>query len=204
MLTYDHQQSYRYKPSMVHPGYREYYKEKILRTLIEKCDTDFLHFDNFDCNPEPESDQSPVAAEAFRSYLERKYPTAEQQIERFGHTNIRLIDPPLWNRPNQPNDIRVILDPVQQEWIDFRCWAMADWLRDMVTFAKSLKPDIAVDVNPHGLLGRNRGVPGSALAPVVHEVHRGDLERGAKLRRLRLARSDNQQDQDLQAGPRAG
>ncbi len=156
LLTYGYQQSYRYKPSMIHPGYREYYKEKILRTLLQQCDTDLLHFDNFDCNPEPESDRSPTAVKAFRSYLEHKYPTDSLRIERFGHTNFSYVDPPRFNNPMPPSGIKVIRDPVQQEWIDFRCWAMADWLREMVEFARELKPSVAIDVNPHGLFGRNR------------------------------------------------
>ncbi len=156
LLTYGYQQSYRYKPSMIHPGYREYYKEKILRTLVEQCDTDLLHFDNFDCNPEPESDRSPTAVKAFRSYLENKYPTRSQRIERFGHADFSYLDPPMFNNPHSPSGIGVIRDPVQQEWVDFRCWAMADWLREMVEFARELKPSVAIDVNPHGLLGRNR------------------------------------------------
>ncbi|MBW7998458.1 MAG: hypothetical protein FVQ81_18175, partial [Candidatus Glassbacteria bacterium] len=156
LLTYGFQQSYRYKPSMLHPGYREYYKEKILRTLIGKCDTDLLHFDNYDCNLEPESDRSPTAVKAFRAYLAKKYPTDSLRTERFGLTDFSYVDPPMWNQTNRPGAIDVIRDPVQQEWIDFRCWAMADWLREMVEFAKELKPTVAVDVNPHGLIGRNR------------------------------------------------
>jgi hypothetical protein len=156
LLTYGYQQSYRYKPSMIHPGYREYYKEKILRTLIQQCDTDLIHFDNFDCNPEPESDRSPTAVKAFRSYLENKYPTDSLRIERFGHTDFSYVNPPMFNNPHPPGGIGVIRDPVQQEWVDFRCWAMTDWLREMVEFAKELKPTVAIDVNPHGLFGRNR------------------------------------------------
>ncbi|MFH1068479.1 MAG: beta-galactosidase trimerization domain-containing protein [Candidatus Glassbacteria bacterium] len=165
LLSYGFQQSYRYKPSLIHPDYRQYYKEKILRTLIEKCNTDLLHFDNFDCNAEPESDKSPVVVEAFREYLERKYPTDKQRIERFGHTNLRLIPPPEWNQTNRPDDIREIVDPIQQEWIDFRCWVMADWLREMTAFARSLKPEIAIDVNPHGILGRNRAFQAALWHP---------------------------------------
>ncbi|MBN2288772.1 MAG: beta-galactosidase, partial [Candidatus Glassbacteria bacterium] len=155
LLTYGFQQSYRYKPNLAHPEYRKYYKEKIIKTLVAECKTDLLHFDNFDCNLEPESDHSPVTVEAFHSYLRRKY-TREQQLERFGHANIHLIDPPLWNQTNNPRNIRVVVDPVQQEWIDFRCWVMADFLREITEYARSINPEVAVDTNPHGLFGVNR------------------------------------------------
>jgi hypothetical protein len=155
MLSYDLQQNYRYKPNLAHPDYRKYYKEKIIKTLVQDCKSDLLHFDNFDNNAEPESDHSPVAVEAFRSYLKKKY-TPQQQIERFGHTNMDLIDPPIWNLTGNPKDMTLILDPVQQEWVDFRCWLMADWLKDVTGYARTLNPNIAFDTNPHGLFGRNR------------------------------------------------
>ena len=165
LLTYGNQQSWRCKPNLVHPDYREYYREKIVRTLIEKCDTDLIHFDNYDCNREPDSDRSPVTVAAFRDYLERKYPTDRERIERFGHTNLHRMSPPVWNKENRAESVRVIHDPVQQEWIDFRCWVMADWLKEMTAFARSLKPDIAIDVNPHGLMGRNRAYQAALWHP---------------------------------------
>ncbi|MFC1614543.1 beta-galactosidase trimerization domain-containing protein [Gemmatimonadota bacterium] len=155
LLTYGYQHSYRYKPNLAHPEYRKYYKEKIIKTLVDECKTDLLHLDNFDCNEEPESDHSPVTVKAFRDYLRKKY-NREQMLERFGHTNIHLIDPPLWNQTHNPRNIKVIRDPVQQEWIDFRCWVMADFLKDVSDYARSLNPEVALDVNPHGLFGRNR------------------------------------------------
>ena len=164
-LTYGFQQSYRLKPSLASPEYREYYKEKIIRTLVEKCKTDMLHFDNYDCNREPESDKSPQAVAAFHQYLEQKYPTNQSRIERFGHVNLEFIEPPEWNMNNRPQDIEVIRDPVQQEWIDFRCWLMADWLKDITTFARSLNPELAIDTNPHGLYGRNRAFQAALWHP---------------------------------------
>ena len=155
LLTYGYQQSYRYKPNLAHPEYRKYYKQKIIKTLVQECKTDLLHLDNFDCNMEPESDHSTVTVQAFRDYLRGKY-TRDRQLERFGHTNIHLINPPLWNQTNNPRNIKVIRDPVQQEWVDFRCWVMADFLREVTEYARSLNPEVAIDVNPHGLFGVNR------------------------------------------------
>lgn len=164
MLTYDHQQSYRPKPNLAHPAYRKYYKEKIIRTLVQDVGSDLLHFDNYDCNPEPESDHSPVNVAGFHEYLRNKY-TPQKMVERFGHSNYDNIMPPLWNRPNPPDRIREILDPAQQEWIDYRCWLMADWLRDITSYARSLNPEVAFDTNPHGLFGRNRAFQAALWHP---------------------------------------
>ncbi|MGD0580118.1 MAG: hypothetical protein ABSC08_14450, partial [Bryobacteraceae bacterium] len=47
-------------------------------------------------------------------------------------------------------------DPMIQEWIDYRCQVMADALRQMALYAKSLNPEVAIEVNPHGITGGNR------------------------------------------------
>jgi len=164
MLTYDHQQSYRPKPNLGHPDYRKYYKEKIIKTLVQDVGSDLLHFDNFDCNAEPESDHSPVNVAGFHAWLKNKF-TPEKMIERFGHANYDLVMPPIWNMENPPAAIREILDPAQQEWIDYRCWLMADWLRDITTYARSLNPNVAFDTNPHGLFGRNRAFQAALWHP---------------------------------------
>jgi len=155
LLDYDYMQSYRQRPNPAHPEFRMYYKEKVIKTLMDEYRPDMLHFDNFECNREPESDHSLVTVEAFQDYLRRKY-TSEQQFERFGHTNIDLINPPLWNLANNPREIKEIRDPVQQEWIDFRCWLMADFLRDVSEYARSINPEVVIETNPQGLGGYNR------------------------------------------------
>jgi len=66
------------------------------------------------------------------------------------------VDPPRWNRQNKPEDMRVINDPVIQEWIDFRCQTMTDALKEMALYARSMNPEVAIEVNPHGITGGNR------------------------------------------------
>jgi hypothetical protein len=52
--------------------------------------------------------------------------------------------------------MKVIFDPVIQEWIDYRCQVMTDALRQLSQYAKSLNPNVAIEVNPHGITGGNR------------------------------------------------
>ena len=54
LLTYGYQQSYRYRPCFANQEYLDYLK-KIVRYAVEEVKTDFIHFDNFDLNPEPDS-----------------------------------------------------------------------------------------------------------------------------------------------------
>ena len=154
LLRYGFQQSFRYRPCFANPEYLEYLK-KIVKYAVEEVETDFIHFDNFDLNPEPESCHDPMCTEGFRSFLRQKYSLAERR-ERFGFENVDYVNPPAWNDSNPPGAMKVIFDPVIQEWIDYRCQVMTNALREMSHYAKSLNPDVAVEVNPHGITGGNR------------------------------------------------
>jgi hypothetical protein len=154
LLVYGYQQSYRYRPCFTHQEYLDYLK-KIVRYAVEEVKTDFIHFDNFDLNPEPDSCHCPACVEGFRAFLRAKY-TPERRRERFGFANVDYINPPQWNRQNPPGKLAIIFDPAIQEWIDFRCQVMADALRQMAEYVRSLNPHVAIEINPHGITGGNR------------------------------------------------
>ncbi|MGO9241045.1 MAG: beta-galactosidase trimerization domain-containing protein [Bryobacteraceae bacterium] len=154
LLTYGYQQSYRYRPCFSNQEYLDYLK-KIVRYAVEEVKTDFIHFDNFDLNPEPDSCHDTACKLGFRRYLNQKY-SPEQRRERFGFEDVSFVNPPQWNAPNPPSRMRIIFDPMIQEWIDYRCQVMADALRQMALYAKSLNPEVAIEVNPHGITGGNR------------------------------------------------
>jgi hypothetical protein len=154
MLTYGYQQSYRYRPCFSNQEYLDYLK-KIVRYAVEEVKTDFIHFDNYDLNPEPESCHCEWCVKGFRAFLRRKY-TAAQRRERFGFENTDYVNPPRWNRPHPPDRMEIIFDPAIQEWIDYRCQSMTDALAQMATLIKSLNPEVVVEVNPHGITGGNR------------------------------------------------
>ncbi len=155
LLTYSYQQSYRYRPCFNNDAYMNYYKEKIIRYVVEKVRTDFIHFDNFDLNYPPEADFNPATIAAFRKFLTDRY-SPEQRIERFGFEDLSYVLPPMWNDENPASGMEVIDDPVIQEWIDFRCWTMTSRLAECARFVRSLNKEIVIEVNPHGLVGSNR------------------------------------------------
>jgi hypothetical protein len=154
LLTYGYQQSFRYRPCFAHQEYLDYLK-RIVRYAVEEVKTDFIHFDNFDLNPEPDSCHCPACVEGFRKFLKAKY-SPEKRRERFGFENVDFVNPPQWNRQNRPEKMEVIFDPAIQEWVDYRCQLMADALRQMALYAKSLNPEVAIEINPHGITGGNR------------------------------------------------
>ncbi|MBV6430431.1 MAG: hypothetical protein IANPNBLG_00543 [Bryobacteraceae bacterium] len=154
MLTYGFQQSFRYRPCFANQEYLDYLK-KIVRFAVEEVRTDFIHFDNFDLNAEPDSCHCQVCVRRFREFLTAKYTPTRRQ-ERFGFENIDYVNPPEWNAQNRPEDLQIIFDPAIQEWIDFRCQIMAGALQQMAVFVKSINPEVVIEVNPHGITGGNR------------------------------------------------
>jgi len=154
LLRYGYQQSFRYRPCFANQEYLNYLK-KIVRYAVEEVKTDFIHFDNFDLSPEPESCHDGTCTRGFRAFLRQKY-SPKQRAERFGFENVDYVNPPEWNASNPPGAMKVIFDPAIQEWIDYRCQIMADALRQMSLYAKSMNPEVAIEVNPHGITGGNR------------------------------------------------
>jgi hypothetical protein len=117
LLTYGYQQSYRYRPCFSHQEYLDYLK-KIVRYAIEEVKTDFIHFDNFDLNPEPESCHGAVCVQGFLDFLNSKY-SSDQRRERFGFENVDFVSPPQRNRQSPPERMEIIFDPAIQEWVDY-------------------------------------------------------------------------------------
>jgi hypothetical protein len=154
LLTYGYQQSFRYRPCFANQEYLDYLK-RVVRYAVEEVKTDFIDFDNFDLNPEPDSCHCPACVQGFRRFLQAKY-SPQKRRERFGFETVDFISPPQWNRDNPPERMEIIYDPVIQEWTDYRCQVMADALRDIAAYAKSLNPEVVIEINPHGITGGNR------------------------------------------------
>src|SRR6185437_4177865 len=54
LLENGYQQSFRYRPYFSNQEYLDYLK-RVVRFAVEEVKTDFIHFDNFNLNPEPDS-----------------------------------------------------------------------------------------------------------------------------------------------------
>jgi len=154
LLTYGYQQSFRYRPCFANQEYLDYLK-RIVRYAVEEVKTDFIDFDNFGLNPEPDSCHCPACVQGFRKFLQAKY-SPEKRRERFGFETVDFINPPQWNRDNPPEQMEIIYDPAIQEWVDYRCQMMADALHQIAAYAKSLNPEVVIEINPHGITGGNR------------------------------------------------
>jgi hypothetical protein len=153
LLPYGYQQSFRYRPCFANQNYLNYLK-KVVRYAVVDVKADFIHFDNFDLNAEPDSCHCLACVSGFRERLKTKY-TVAQLKERFGFSRVDFINPPQWNEDNPPARMQIVSDPAFQEWIDFRCQLMSDALKQMYDLVHSLNPEVALEINPGGITGQN-------------------------------------------------
>ena len=164
--VYYHTQFWRRRPYFRHPGYREYIKQA-LKVAVNDIGADLIHFDNPANQAIPAVFHHPMAIQDFREYLKNKY-TPEKLKERIGFSDPSRIVPPAY--PN-PGSFQSFDDPITQEWIDFRCQMLADHYKEMSAYIRSLNPEVAVEINPHGITGSNRawesGVDFGRLLPNV-------------------------------------
>jgi hypothetical protein len=148
-------QTFRHYACPNEPAYRDYLK-KILQYAVQEVHADQISFDNLMLQPEPESCRCPRCLQAFHDFLRQRYPTAQAVRRRFGLPDVDWIQPNQWDSPTQPDGIKVLNDPVLQEWVRFRCESLAHYANDLYDFVKSLNPDVSVLFNIKGLYSFNR------------------------------------------------
>jgi Beta-galactosidase len=144
-------QYYRRRPYIGHPGYRSYIKQ-VVDIAINEIGSDLIHFDNPANQAVPAVFHHPMAIQDFREFLKKKY-TPEKLIERIGFSDVSRILPPAYPKAESFQSFN---DPITQEWIDFRCQMLADYYKEMESHIRRLNPEVAVEINPHGITGGNR------------------------------------------------
>jgi beta-galactosidase GanA len=155
-VHYGGEQTYRWVGCFNSPGWRDRTK-KMIKKAIEYVKTDLLHFDNLAVWPEPDSCHCKYCQEKFKAFLYEKYPTPEQQKKRFGFTGFETFRAPnFYLRFQAPWDFDRFRNPLIQEWIEFRCATVTDYIKDMSQYAHSLNPEIAIDSNGQSVWGANQ------------------------------------------------
>ena len=161
-------QPFRYRVDFNHPGYVEHIK-RVLRVAIEEVKADFIHLRQ---RPAPSTaddrrypgDQTGAFANSCTESTRRR-----RLKERFGFSDISNVRVPSWSGIANPAVKATITDPLLQEWIDFRCYDLADYYGKLATYIRQLNPNVVVELNPHGISGANRaflsGVDHARLVP---------------------------------------
>lgn len=151
-VWYNKNQTFRRRWCRNNPAYAEFMKE-IIRLAVERADADLLHFDNYMHWPEPQGCHCVVCCQQFRDFIAKRY-TPKMRRERFGFEVVDAILPPQYGEG--PVELKIIQNPLIQEWIDFRAWRNAEIYAELASYAHSLKSDITVECNPGGIWCDNR------------------------------------------------
>ncbi len=118
-----------------HPGYLAFIRS-IVDFALGEVGADLLHFDNF-VNP---AGWGPAALGDFRRYLGSRYGN-EQLQDVFGTRDAREI-------AMQARDGR---RAAELEWKRFQAWTLAEAYRKLAEYARSIRPDVAVELNASGI-----------------------------------------------------
>lgn len=125
------------------PGFRALAR-KLVDFAVTEVHADLVHFDNYTTGPAYEA----FSVTQFRQYLEKKY-TPQQRRHRFGFQETGYIVPP----PAAPHVDQYNGDPLYRDFIDYRCQVMADTYQELGEYARSLNPEVIVELNPGGYRG---------------------------------------------------
>jgi hypothetical protein len=164
-------QTYRHYACPNEPAYRDYLK-RIIRIGAQELHADEFAFDNLMLQSEPKSCRCPRCMKGFRDFLRQKYPTSQAVFRRFGLPDVEWINMHEWDSPAAAEGITVLDDPVLQEWVRFRCESLANHVRDLYGYVKSLNPNIVVHINIKGLYCFNR----YWTAGVYHPLYAGHVD----------------------------
>lgn len=155
-VYYGGEQTFRWIVCFNSPPWRERMKKIIAKAIFE-IKTDLLHFDNLAVWPEPDSCHCHWCQERFRSFLKERYPSQGEQIARFGFTGFDTFRIPEFNHSFQPAwTFERYSNPLIQDFIDFRCETVTDYIRELASYARGLSPDIIIDSNGQFIGGENR------------------------------------------------
>lgn len=147
---------WQYIPCLNNPDFMQYVKQMV-RSVMKILDldgifTDLFGYFSYTCVCDH-------CRNRFRNYVDRKYLNPEARRARFG--SLAVFDPPPFRtlgytdyRTGIP-DPYTILDPVSQEWIQFRCHRLGEVTRELNETIKTCNPEGILYVNY--LFG---GVPG--------------------------------------------
>ncbi len=164
-LYYWDDQTFRYKPNFFRADFQEYMKG-IVREAIEQIQPDALFLDNLNLDADPLSDHSPYTAALFRKFLREKY-SPDQLKCRLGFSNLSEVKVPEFKLAQDLIDLRIVRSPMFQEWFDFRCERLTDYVRMLSEYARQLDPDIVVSVNVGGITDDNRLARGVDLSRIL-------------------------------------
>ncbi len=124
--------------------------KSVCKLAIEEYGPDVIYFDNM-CLFEGHDTlcYCDHCRTGFGAYLQENFPTPQSRWERFGLWRVDGIDlPPFRPWSDYTETPRPIIDPVMQEFIEFRCEQLADAWHEVYEYIQSVDPEVGLMGNP--------------------------------------------------------
>ena len=146
-----------------------YIESRVLSYAVETVQPDLIHFDNFRWWGEPEACRCPRCTEAFRRFLEIRWPDQNTRLNHFGIESFKHVRIPQYHWTTPPWSVWDVSDPVMQAWHDYKCARLAAILERFRTYIQSRNPEIAIECNVDEPPVSNSVINRGAWAPSVYE-----------------------------------
>jgi hypothetical protein len=134
-VPYYGKQYFRWMPCIHSQEFRDYTKRAV-RVGIEETGLDGFNFDNCVSHP----CYCPRCERAFREWMIKRYP---EPRDLFGIGTLAGV-----RQPPSPKDAGRVADPLTRAWLRWRCESMADFVREITSYARSLRPETILMANP--------------------------------------------------------
>ncbi len=136
-VTYG-RQTYRYYWNRNHPDAQVYYR-KLVKFAVEEIEADLIHFDNYAVGPGRDAN----SMERFRRYLRGSF--SPEGLQAAGIADVNTAELAMTG----PVD-----GLLRRAWLDFSSKSLADSYWDMARYARTMRKDILVELNPGGVGSR--------------------------------------------------
>jgi hypothetical protein len=153
-VYYNNAQPYRYMACRNNPGYRAFL-EKLMRIGVEDLKLDLIHFDQMESWSEPDTCRCPFCRQQFREFLRDKY-TPARRVARFGFDRVDAMLPPPF-AGFIASGLAELVNPLMQDWIEFRAASYARRFGEYDEFLYRLNPQVALEGNPNLDASLNKG-----------------------------------------------
>ena len=150
-LHYQAAQTFRYMACRNNPGYVAFIK-RALKTGIVDLKMDMIHFDQLMWWPAPRSCHCDVCQRMFRDYIRERYPPQLSKA-RFGYPTLPTLRIPEFGLAGPPVTLPELINPLMQEWANFRAWSLERVYQQFADYIHSLNPAAVVQGNPDHVPG---------------------------------------------------
>ncbi|MFH1825390.1 MAG: alpha-amylase family protein [Candidatus Firestonebacteria bacterium] len=139
-------QYFRYKACINNEDFIKYI-EKVISYVLKNIQLDMVFFDNLGWSEEPYSCHCDSCQTKFKNYLMEKYNSEDLIYKRFGLKSFKYVKLPQYSTYFPAQSLKVIKDPLIQDWIDFRVLSFNNFLKRICGKVNLIRKEVKIYCN---------------------------------------------------------